>query len=408
MQQLDASSLGEDILKDIAQIGTIAAVPRILETVAHITGSRFAAVARVTDSKWIACATYDTLGFGLGVGGQLVLETTICNEIRQVPQPVIFGHASAHPHFSRHHTPRMYGLESYVSVPIYRPDGSFFGTLCAIDSVPATFDEAHVVRSLELFAEMIGNYLHNELKLQQAVADLSAAQDIAGLRDQFIAVLGHDLRSPLQAASVATELLELEPLSERAQRFLARIRGSLGRIDGLVNDVLDFARGRLGGGIPVTLSSNADLVAQLMQVVQEVAAATGRTDIQTNIVLGGPLLCDANRLAQLLANLLTNAALHGAADEPITLSINADDEEFVLQVHNGGVIAADKVDKLFTPFSREIGTEPRPGLGLGLYIAAEIAKAHGGTLSVQSDAEHGTRFTFQMPALAHETRALPA
>lgn len=399
MQQSAAAPLGADIIQDIAEIGAIAAVPRILETVAHITGSRFAAVARVTDSHWVACATYDTLGFGLDVGGQLVLESTICNEIRQAPQPVIFGHASEHPHYASHHTPRLYGLESYVSVPIFRPDGSFFGTLCAIDSAPATFDEAQVVRSLELFAELIGNYLHTEQRLQQAVADLSAANDTAVLRDQFIAVLGHDLRSPLQAASMATEMLELEPHTERGGMLLRRVRESITRIDGLVKDVLDFARGRLGGGIPVALTHNANVAAQLMQVVHEVAGATGRSDIIATIAVDAPLLCDANRLSQLLANLLTNAAVHGAPDQPITLDIQSDATGLVLQVHNGGAIAPDKLGKLFTPFSREAGDQPRPGLGLGLYIAAEIAKAHNGTLSVESDAAQGTRFVFAMPAI---------
>lgn len=398
MQQQTAPPLDNDILKDIAEIGGIAAVPRILETVAHITGSRFAAVARVTDSHWVACATYDTLGFGLGVGGQLVLESTICNEIRQSPKPVIFAHASAHPHYASHHTPRLYGLESYVSVPIFRPDGSFFGTLCAIDSAPAQFDEVQVVRSLELFAELIGNYLYSEQKLKQAMTDLSAAHDIAALRDQFIAVLGHDLRSPLQAASMATELLETEPLSERAATLVMRIRNSIMRIDGLVNDVLDFARGRLGGGIPVALSLNPDVARQLLQVVQEVAGATGRADIVATVTIEAPLLCDVNRLSQLLANLLTNAAVHGAPDQPITLDVSARAEGLTLQVHNGGDIAADKLEKLFSPFSRAIGDQPRPGLGLGLYIAAEIARAHNGTLSVQSNATQGTRFVFEMPA----------
>lgn len=100
------------LLNDIAEIGRIEAVPRILETVAHITGSRFTAIARVTETTWTACATLDTLGFGLVPGGQLVLETTLCDEIRQSSTSVVFAHASAHPLYSKHHTPRIYGLES--------------------------------------------------------------------------------------------------------------------------------------------------------------------------------------------------------------------------------------------------------------------------------------------------------
>ncbi|MDZ7475610.1 hypothetical protein U5F73_11435, partial [Stenotrophomonas pavanii] len=93
------------LLKDIAEIGRIEAVPRILETVAHITGSRFTAIARVTETTWTACATLDTLGFGLVPGGQLVLETTLCDEIRQSSTSVVFACASAHldrPAFRRH------------------------------------------------------------------------------------------------------------------------------------------------------------------------------------------------------------------------------------------------------------------------------------------------------------------
>mgnify|MGYP002739573805 FL=1 len=90
-------------LNAIAEIERISAVPQILETVAHITGSRFTAVARVTDTGWVACATYDTLGFGLKPGGQLELESTICHEIRLSPKPVIFSHASQHPVYAHHH-----------------------------------------------------------------------------------------------------------------------------------------------------------------------------------------------------------------------------------------------------------------------------------------------------------------
>lgn len=398
------STLDRAVLEDIASIGRIAAVPRILETVAHITGLRFAAVARVTDASWTACAIYDDLGFGLGVGGQLVLESTICNNIRQSLKPVIFEHASEHPVYSQHHTPRIYGLESYVSVPIYRPDGSFFGTLCAIDSVPAKFDETHILRTMDLFAELIGNYLASEERLNQSALDLSDAHDTAELRDQFIAVLGHDLRSPLQAIRLGTELLEMEVTSERGRRLLGHMSKSLGRIDGLVHDVLDFARGRLGGGIPVALHADEALAEELMQVVHEVQASSGRRDIEVDMAIEAAIVCDRKRMAQLLANLLGNAAEHGTRDVPVRLSVRGNDDSFELIVRNGGVIPADRLDKLFNPFTRAVGDEPRPGLGLGLYIASEIAKAHGGVLSVRSNAAEGTVFTYRMSCQARVKR----
>lgn len=386
-----------DLLGDIAEISRIQSVPRILETVAHITGSRFTAIARVTETTWTACATYDTLGFGLVTGGQLALETTICDEIRQSSTAVVFAHASQHPHYSRHHTPRIYGLESYASIPIFRPDGSFFGTLCAIDSAPGNFDEMHVLRSMELLAELVGNYLDTEDRLVEAATQLSAARRAADLRDQFVAVLGHDLRSPLQAISMAADTLELTPLSEPQDRMLGHIRAGVERMDGLISDVLDFARGRLGGGIPVQLRDTDSLEHALRTVVAEVEVASGRTDITAQVEIEGSVHCDASRLAQLLANLLGNAAQHGDASAPISLHIRAGVDALVLVVRNGGHIPADKVADIFSPFSREKGDVPRPGLGLGIYIASEIARSHGGTLTVESAPDTGTAFTFQMP-----------
>ena len=386
-----------DLLGDIAEIGRIQAVPRILETVAHITGSRFTAIARVTETTWTACATLDRLEFGLVPGGQLVLETTICDEIRQSSTSVVFAHASAHPQFSEHHTPRIYGLESYASVPIFRPDGSFFGTLCAIDSLPGKFDEAHVQRSMELLAELVGNHLDTEDRLRDAQTALTAAQQAADLRDQFIAVLGHDLRSPLQAISIAAESLAFDSTPEWHQQMLAHIASGVRRMDGLINDVLDFARGRLGGGIPVAVRMVATLEEDLRRVAQEVGIATGRQDIHVQMDIAGSVICDPSRLAQLLDNLLTNAAQHGERSTPVTLKVRAARNALRLDVHNAGVIPADRLQVIFSPFSREQSDQPRPGLGLGIYIASEIARSHGGTLGVTSSASDGTRFTFEMP-----------
>lgn len=386
------------LLDDVAEIGRIEAVPRILETVAHITGSRFTAIARVTETTWTACATLDTLGFGLVPGGQLVLETTICDEIRQSSTSVVFARASTHPLYSKHHTPRIYGLESYASVPIHRPDGSFFGTLCAIDSSPGNFDEAHVRRSMELLAELVGNYLDKEDRLQEAETALSGAQRDSDLRDQFIAVLGHDLRSPLQAISVAADALEDEATSARQQQMLAHIASGVTRMDGLINDVLDFARGRLGGGIPISLRESDTLQADLERVAAEVAIATGREDIDVQMRIEGSVVCDPGRLSQMLANLLTNAVQHGERSLPVTLRVHAASNRLTLDVHNAGCIAPDRLSTIFNPFSREKGELPRPGLGLGIYIASEIAKSHGGILDVVSSESAGTVFTFRMPS----------
>ena len=112
---------------DIATIGRISAVPAMLKVISDMTGLRFAAVARVTDDTWTACAVLDQLDFGLGVGGELDLTTTICHEIRGSHVSVVIDKASEDPLYHDHHTPRLYQFESYISVPVFRTDGRFFG-----------------------------------------------------------------------------------------------------------------------------------------------------------------------------------------------------------------------------------------------------------------------------------------
>src|ERR1700712_4973415 len=113
------------IAQDIEAIGKIPVVSSILEVVCRTTGMGFAAIARVTDTKWVACAVKDDINFGLKPGGELVLETTICHEIRKNNKAVIIDHVAQDAHFINHHTPLQYGFQSYISIPIKRKNGEF-------------------------------------------------------------------------------------------------------------------------------------------------------------------------------------------------------------------------------------------------------------------------------------------
>ena len=128
--------MAENYADDIAAVGRIDVVPTILDIVCRTTGMGFAAVARVTEDRWIACSVRDDIDFGLKPGGELKVETTICHEIRQTGDPVIIDDVQADPVYRGHHTPALYGFRSYISMPIRLPDGRFFGTLCAIDPEP--------------------------------------------------------------------------------------------------------------------------------------------------------------------------------------------------------------------------------------------------------------------------------
>ena len=129
--------MATDLSADIAAVQGIAAVPRILEVVCRSTGMGFAAVARVTEQRWVCCAVRDEIAFGLAPGGELELETTICHEIRQSHEAVVIDNVAEDAAYCGHHTPAKYGFQSYISMPIILADGTFFGTLCAIDPRPA-------------------------------------------------------------------------------------------------------------------------------------------------------------------------------------------------------------------------------------------------------------------------------
>ncbi|WP_216599891.1 PAS domain-containing sensor histidine kinase [Sphingomonas sp. AP4-R1] len=218
------------------------------------------------------------------------------------------------------------------------------------------------------------------------------------LREQFIAVLGHDLRNPLASISSGVRLLtERETISTRGQRILTLMQGSVIRASELVDNVLDFARGRLGGGIALSRDQQAPLTPVLEQVVAELTSVNPDRAIEVRFAIAEPVDCDRVRLGQLLSNLLGNALTHGAKSEPIRVDAATREDLLEISVANGGQPIEDAVmARLFQPFFRGNGHMHNVGLGLGLHIASEIAKAHGGILRAQSNAQE-TRFTFSMP-----------
>jgi signal transduction histidine kinase len=386
----------DDVGAGLAAIARIDAVPTILEVVCRAAGMGFAAVARVTEDRWVACAVRDEIGFGLGPGGELEIGTTLCSEVRAGGRLVVIDHVAEDEAFRGHPTPAMYGFQSYISVPIRRADGVFFGTLCALDLRPRRLSAPETVGMFRLFADLIGLHLDARERLEASEAALREERRRAELREQFVAVLGHDLRGPLAAIVAGAWSLGREPLGEEAGAIVADIQGSADRMARLIGDVLDFARGRLGGGLELRRAST-DLGPALGQVVAELRAAWPGRAIEAEIALPRPVDCDRDRVARLLANLVANALEHGTAEGPVRVRASAEGGALELSVANpGGPIPPATLGRLFEPFARASDRPGRQGLGLGLYIAAEIARAHGGTLDVASTPAE-TRFTFRMP-----------
>lgn len=389
--------MASDFQSDIDAVDRIAAVPTILDVVCRVTGMGFAAVARVTEDRWICCAVNDEIQFGLKPGGELKIETTICNEIRQSRQAVVINHVATDETYCGHHTPAMYGFQSYISMPIFLKDGSFFGTLCAIDPRPARLKNPETIGMFKLFAELIAFHLEASDRLASSEASLLGERRASELREQFIAILGHDLRNPLASIDAGTKLLMKTRLDESAARIVALMQSSVTRMSVLIDNVLDFARGRLGGGLNLNRTDKEPLGPVLHQVVAEFRTSQPERVIDARFELSDPVNCDRSRIARLFSNLLGNALTYGAADQPIRVRAATDGKSFELSVVNAGTpIPPGTIERLFLPFERGSDRANTQGLGLGLYIASEIARAHGGRIDVRSTPVE-TCFTLRMP-----------
>jgi len=388
--------MADSIVADIETVGRLRAVPAILEIVSTITGLRFAAVARVTGERWVACAVLDKLGFGLKVGGEQEVTSTLCHEIRGARAPIVIDHASQDQIYCGHPTPRQYGFESYLSVPIIRRNGEVFGTICALDPLPARLRDSKILEMVQLYAELISAQLELEDQSGASRLALHDALETGSLREQFIGVLGHDLRNPLFSVISGLRLLSRLPPDQDAQLILHQMEQSCTRMSRLIEDILDFARGRLGGGFQLALRPVDDLGAELGRVVAELAASFPERRIETDIRFDRPVACDPDRIGQLLSNLLANALVHGRPDGPVQVWAGLANGGCVLEVTNHGPpIEPEIMARMFQPYTRAM--RGGGGLGLGLYIADEIARAHGGALSVRSAEATGTAFTFTWP-----------
>jgi signal transduction histidine kinase len=387
-----------DIAQDLQAVGQIAALPTLLAVLCGITGMRFAALARVTDNTWTACAVHDEIDFGLKVGGQLAVESTLCIESKRALAPIVIEQASLDARYCNHHTPRTYQIESYVSMPIVLATGRYFGNLCAIDPAPAKVSDPKIIDMFTRFAALIATQLDSQIARegeQNALRDERATSD---LREQFIAILGHDLRNPLQAIMVTSDLIAKKFADPGLVTLAGRIKANSKRMSSLIDDVLDFARGRLGGGIGLSIEAVQDINAGLLAVVKELQDGQPTRQIVAELGVTGTVDCDLRRIQQVASNLIGNALTHGAQGSPVKVTAISAGNEFVFQVWNDGPpIPAENLGKVFEPFWRHSASGSRQGLGLGLYICAQIVRAHGGVLAVTSSREAGTLFTVRLP-----------
>lgn len=256
------------------------------------------------------------------------------------------------------------------------------------------------------------NHLEDKMRFHESI-DQSLAQAVASYshrveesRQMFLAILGHDLRSPLSAIKMSTKLLrsygEADPQYAEVVKIIDESATASAR---LIHDLIDFASSHLGESITITPTS-VDLEHLARDVIGELKASYSDRKIVFDCQGDMNCVCDGPRLRQVLSNLLINALNFGAPDTDVELSMKPDQDDIVFSVRNHGPpIPAELLPSVFDPFVRDLSGDAaksrRDGsLGLGLYIAYEVVVAHGGDIQVSSTTEDGTVFAVRLPRQA--------
>lgn len=252
---------------------------------------------------------------------------------------------------------------------------------------------------LDYFQDMIR---FNEA-IDEALAESTAAyaEQVGRSRDIFLAILGHDLRAPLQAVSMSTELLMRKVgLDDAALSYIARIKGGTRHMGAMVKDLLEFVRSRLGASLPIQRKP-MELLGACREAIEE--ACAGQPECDPTFEFSGDTHgeWDRGRIDQLLQNLIGNALQHGSNSHKIKLTLNGDETSVTLVMQNfGEPIAADAIGTIFDPLVRSASEElghPSTSLGLGLFIVKEVVEAHRGSITVTSNRDDGTTFTVVLP-----------
>lgn len=385
-----------DFQIDIEHLVKSDLVRTILETVMLATNARFAAVARVTNDRWVACRSVDEVNFGIAEGDEIEIQSTFCQTVRDTGDEVIFNNVATDKVYRDDPIAAKFGIVSYASVPIYRSDGSFFGTLCAIDTEPRDLGGLRAHAMLKMFANLIGRSLSAEERIEAQELELEHERKLGQIQEEFVAILGHDLRNPVAAFASGLRLLGKEPMPDKARSTLNLMRAPLHRMNELIDNLMLHAKSRLGGGINIRSTDDAPLAVAVTEVVDEIRAVAPERQVELDLRFDRPITCDASRIAQAVSNLLSNAMSHGAPGTPIKVVGECSAGQVIISVANQGQeIPAELRENLFRPFQRGRTSEGE-GLGLGLHIASTIARAHGGVIAVDSNAA-GTVFSVQLP-----------
>ncbi|HVV81578.1 MAG TPA: HAMP domain-containing sensor histidine kinase [Kofleriaceae bacterium] len=299
---------------------------------------------------------------------------------------------------------RMQGSIAEVKVELVHRDGS---TLPVVLNAVRREEGGVVVHQLAGFVARDRDRYEQELlrarrRLEESVAEISRlhaeVHDRAVLAEQMIGIVSHDLRNPMSTLCMGAAVLAGGELNASQRRVVGQMARATDHATRLIADLLDFTQARLGSGL-ATEAAEVDIHAVVADALEDLRLAHPERAVAHTASGCGTCTADANRIAQLLGNLVANAVAYGHPEVPITVTTRVTDDACEISVHNGGPpIPADVQARLFQPMTRgtRAGSRAR-SVGLGLFIVHEIVRAHGGTTSVRSTADEGTTFRAVFP-----------
>lgn len=433
---------------DLIHAQRLPALPSILRALRGLTNMRFAALVRLTGSDWQACVVDDQAGLGIRAGDVWEVDNTLCHTVREINQPVNWPDlSSAGLSLSTSHMASLLGIRAYFAYPVYRADGSFFGTLCAMDTVPGEPVGASVIDAASAFSQILGPQLGGadaasddahrttaasierdvrtvtqtfQSTLQtippdsrspsessshasppttrSPVVPTSASLDPA-VQAKVLSVMSHDLRNPMHSLMAAIEMIQIKPMEPRLQRLMGMVQGSALRLSELARQALDFARLQMLGDVAINIAPACDLAPALEAVVERVRAGYPQRSIVVNAQAGSPMDIDPARFEQLLEIVLTHAVKHCGVDREVQVHASRVDQALVLEVVVPDyILDAALVPHVFDPFYAIEGKAQTAHLGIGLYLARAIALAHQGELTLATDAGQAC-FVLTLPML---------
>ncbi|NEU70187.1 GAF domain-containing protein [Spirosoma agri] len=409
--------LDESLAKDIERVQQIPIIATILNVICQTTGMGFAAVARVTQDRWIACSVRDDIHFGLVAGSELKLETTICNEIRYDHKPVVIDHVQENETFRNHPTPALYGFQSYVSYPIFLKTGEFFGTLCAIDPDPAQLDNERIKGMFGLFTDLIAFHLQQiELLEQSDQAVRNLSRQLTHSNDenrQYRHISNHSLQEPLRKLQLFSSMLvdaAQRKDVDKTQELAAKIVLGAQKFSTMIKDLTHFSGlSQTNEGVEVI-----DLNQLMMGVWNELNLLVQAKKATLQLTPLPAIRAIRLHIEELFYHLLHNALKFSRKEVDPIISIagrelaagelirqgttNTASTYLQVQIADNGIgIEASQLEKVFDMFAQVPYDQGRQGEGFGLTYCRKIVRQHGGLINAQSVFGQGTTVFVSLP-----------